>query len=371
MPTIAQRRSLRRLAALAVTLTLGISACGGQRIDVRDPLYVLADVNGTLTVDVVDQSSHDVAGQMSIMSVGGTPPDGAVASLDGGSVLVTFTGSRTDSGEVSRPGTVGCNLDSSQCSPLWSGWGSATVLGAGRGALLVPAWNDQDVTDGVLARFDAQGGQPAGKTQLPPLVPGPVQLSLDRRFLDWLTYAPLKAGQPPSQEVVQVDVASGRVVRSLSLGAAAAQWLAIAPDGDVVIAMTYSRAPDRATGSLGIEGSSLVICTADLTVKGTMPVSLAPIAVAFSGSALMVAYAGSRKVDVFDWSTGHSLGSILLPAGSTLVSLSSVLDGGQSHGAVLVNGPGSQFQIGIATSAPHLRVTWQAYRGEAIAMGSN
>ncbi len=122
-------RAAGALAGAACVASVLFSGCGEQSISAASPFYALVDSGGTLAVDVLDQSDYHLIGSIAIATVGDAAPDGALAALPGGRVLVTYTGSISGQRVALTPGTQVCSLDTSQC---------ATVRRASSHSLAVP-----------------------------------------------------------------------------------------------------------------------------------------------------------------------------------------------------------------------------------------
>jgi hypothetical protein len=189
------RRGHVTMACLALAAALTWS-CGESSVNIAAtaPLFALVSRSGDLAVDVIDQTNFQVAGSI-VASSGAGQATGAVASIPGRQLLVTYTGVQVGNQLTVTPDTRVCSLDSSQCSSVWKGWGSATAIPLQDSSVAVPGWNDVDFTKGRLAIFGGSRTAIQRQVNLAESVPGPVAVSPDGRYVYWLTYGAVQANQ--------------------------------------------------------------------------------------------------------------------------------------------------------------------------------
>ncbi len=359
-------------SALGMAAVLS-AACGDQSIDAPSPLYVLVDDSGTLTVDVLNQGDYRLAGKIPVISVGDTPPSGAVAVLPGAEVLVTYTGVSVGGQATLTPNTVACSTATSQCRTIWAGWGSATALASNDETIAVPAWKTDDITAGKVGVFGGSHLALDRQVDLTKFVPGPVAFSPDGRDMYWLTYVPPAPGTAPQQQLLRVDATNAKVLGTVGFGSRLPYDLSVNDDGQVYVSVLFEKAPTRPTESAGavdpgVYGASVEIFTPDLTSVRTLAVAQGPTWVATRGSSLLVASDAGKaaSVGLYNTKTRASVASLAIPAGWQIIGVEILNLVGGTVGAVEVNRQGSSMSqlglIDLSTGA----VSWHELSGQSM-----
>jgi len=367
-------RAAGALAGAACVASVLFSGCGEQSISAASPFYALVDSGGTLAVDVLDQSDYHLIGSIAIATVGDAAPDGALAALPGGRVLVTYTGSISGQRVALTPGTQVCSLDTSQCATVWPGWGSATAAKLDDSSVAVPAWDFANFTSGKLAFF---GGSNLGlrrQLSLAPSMPGPAAVSRDGRHMYWLTYPTPGIESSVELRLVRVDAVTGRVDATHGFGKQLPFGLAIDPSGRVLVSILYDRAPIPPTSAgsrptAGVLGSSVVAFAPDLSQQAAIRVQSGPSRIAVAGTYLLAASQSSRGdvVALYDLNAGAWQATFEMPAGWTVSGLQSVrLASGAEVGIVVLNqNGGSRFRLGVV-DLEHDSISWHELDGHAL-----
>ncbi len=356
--------------ALAAAFT---SACGESSVNIAAsaPLFVLVSRSGDLAVDVIEQSNFQVAGSI-VVGSGAGAATGAVASVPGRQLLVTYTGVQVGSQLTVTPDTRVCSLDSSQCGSVWKGWGSATAIPLRDRSVAVPAWNDLDFTKGRLAVF---GGSRIGiqhQLNLAESVPGPVTVSPDGRYVYWLTYGPVKTNQNAEQVLLRLDGATGAVLDTVHLGNRLAFGLAVDAGGNLLMSIVFEKAPQRTSGAPPtgeVSGTTLLVYSADLATSRPLKVSAGPTFVATGRNVALVASKASSvsSLGVYDLASGKSIGTVGIPVGWTVQGVQVVdLAGGRQVGMVELNDQArTHYQLGVVDLSS-ASVAWHKFDGASL-----
>jgi hypothetical protein len=353
-------------AASAAALLITLAACGGTSIN-SHPIYILTDDGQHMHLDALSPGTSSIANSISLAAVKSAPPTGGVAIASNGYIVVTNTASFQGSQLAVRPNTQTCRMSTQSCTSLL-GNGGSNIIDSLASGFAIPYNIGPDVSHPQVALLTASSPPRVAKTFTLPLgwTPGPIAMNPQGSTAYWIAAKPLTGPNAvPQYQLLEIDLGTGDIRHMVDMGEAYPGAIAVAPSGDLYVAITYAKEAGRTSSAPPTPGTVVEAYTPELVMKATVQVASEPFSLSVSadGTKLAVAYQApsAARIDLVSLVTLKVTTSVSLPNGASAPSFVSSMANGDF--AVVLGGAGF-FQLGLVHPTGG-NPMWQTYQGNA------
>jgi hypothetical protein len=243
-------------AASAAALLIALAGCGGSSSINPHPIYILADDGQRMHLDVLSPGTSSIANSINLAAVKSAPPTGGVAVAANGYIVVTNTASFQGSQLAVHPNTQVCRISTQSCTSL-VGNGGSNIIDSLASGFAIPYNVGSDVSHPQVALLTASSPPRVAKTFSLPLgwTPGPIAMNPQGSSAYWIAAKPLTGPNAiPQYQLLEIDLGTGAIRHTVDMGRAYPGAIAVAPSGDVYVAITYAKEAGRTSSAPQLQG---------------------------------------------------------------------------------------------------------------------